>query len=124
MTGQGVRGVIDGRTVLLGNARLLASAQVDMSSVDKDVEALRLQGQTVMYLAAGAKVAGYVGVADAIKTSTAVAIAMLKASGVRIVMLTAAAVGKRLGQRCHGAEFRFCDWQRLAFADGQSVSSL
>ncbi|RTL28377.1 MAG: heavy metal translocating P-type ATPase [Burkholderiales bacterium] len=103
VTGQGVRGVIDGQTVLLGNARLLASEQVDTSSVDKDVEVLRLQGQTVMYLAAGSKLAGYVGVADAIKASTAEAIAMLKASGVRIVMLTgdnpvtAAAVGKLLG---------------------------
>ena len=103
VTGQGVRGVIDGQAVLLGNARLLASAQVDMSLVDKDVEALRVQGQTVMYLAVGSTLAGYVSVADAIKASTAEAIAMLKASGIRIVMLTgdnpvtAAAVGKLLG---------------------------
>ena len=103
VTGQGVRGGINGQTVLLGNARLLASAQIDTSSVDAAVEALRLQGQTVMYLAAGGTLAGYVGVADAIKDSTAEAIAMLKASGVRIVMLTgdnpvtAAAVGQLLG---------------------------
>jgi Cu2+-exporting ATPase len=56
-----------------------------------------------MYLAVGRRVAGYVGVADAIKASTADAIRLLKASGVRIVMLTgdnpvtAAAVAKILG---------------------------
>ena len=66
-------------------------------------DALRQQGQTVMYLCADGRLAGYVGVADAIKASTPEAIRQLVASGLRIVMLTgdnpvtAASVGKRLG---------------------------
>jgi Cu2+-exporting ATPase len=103
VTGQGVRGTIAGQDVRLGNARLLTDAQIDTTSVDAPVEALREQGQTVMYLAVGRRLAGYVGVTDAIKASTSEAIRLLKASGVRIVMLTgdnpvtAAAVGRRLG---------------------------
>jgi Cu2+-exporting ATPase len=64
---------------------------------------LRQQGQTVMYLSAGARLAGYVGVADAVKASTPEAIRQLRAAGLRIVMLTgdnpvtAAAVGRLLG---------------------------
>jgi Cu2+-exporting ATPase len=62
-----------------------------------------LQGQTVMYLAVGGRLAGYLGVADPIKATTPEAIELLRKSGIRIVMLTgdkpvtAAAVGKRLG---------------------------
>ena len=103
VTGQGVRGTIAGQDARLGNARLLAEARIDTKAVDAAVEALREQGQTVMYLAIGQRLAGYVGVADAIKASTPDAIRLLKASGVRIVMLTgdnpvtAAAVAKLLG---------------------------
>jgi Cu2+-exporting ATPase len=67
------------------------------------VEGLQAQGQTVMYLAVGGKLAGYLGVADPIKSTSAEAIELLRKSGIRIVMLTgdnpvtAAAVGKRLG---------------------------
>ena len=101
--GQGVRGSIAGEDVRFGNARLLEDARIDTSSVDGAAQALREQGQTVMYLAVEQRLAGYVGVADAIKDSTPEAIRLLKASGMRIVMLTgdnpvtAAAVGRRLG---------------------------
>ena len=101
--GQGVRGEVDGQQMRLGNAPLLAGAQVDASPFDGAANALREQGQTVMYLSAGTRLAGYLGVADAVKASTPEAIRQLKASGLRIVMLTgdslltAEAVGRRLG---------------------------
>ncbi len=103
VTGKGVRGTIGGQAVWLGNSALLADAAAGTSSVDAEVEALRGQGQTVMYLAVGDKLAGYVGVADPVKSSTPEAIRLLRGSGVRIVMLTgdnpvtAAAVGHKLG---------------------------
>ena len=103
VTGQGVRGAVGDQILLLGNERLMEGAQVDIAAVRQEVEALRQQGQTVMYLAAGSRLAGYVGVADAIKASTPEAVRLLKASGLRIVMLTgdnpvtAIAVGKQLG---------------------------
>jgi Cu2+-exporting ATPase len=103
VTGKGVRGTIGGQAALLGNSALLADAAVATSPVDAEVEALRGQGQTVMYLAVGNQLAGYVGVADPVKASTPEAIRLLRGSGVRIVMLTgdnpvtAAAVGRKLG---------------------------
>ena len=103
VTGKGVRGTVDGHAVLLGNDRLLDDAGVDASAVAPEVERLRKLGQTVMLLAVDGRLAGCVGVADPVKTSTPEAIAQLRASGVRIVMLTgdnpvtAAAVGRQLG---------------------------
>jgi len=102
VSGQGVRGTIAGQDMRLGNALLLAEAHVDTRVVDGATDALRQQGQTVMYLSAGARLAGYVSVADAVKASTPEAIRKLRASGLRIVMLTgdnpvtAAAVGRLL----------------------------
>jgi Cu2+-exporting ATPase len=103
VTGKGVRGTVEGRTALLGNAAMLADAGVDVRPVAQQVEQLQGRGQTVMHLAVDGVLAGLVGVADPIKTTTGEAIALLKASGVRIVMLTgdnavtAAAVGRQLG---------------------------
>jgi Cu2+-exporting ATPase len=103
VTGKGVRGTVDGHAVLLGNDRLLDDAGVDASAVAPEVERLRKLGQTVMLLAVDGRLAGFVGVADPVKASTPEAIAQLRASGVRIVMLTgdnpvtAAAVGRQLG---------------------------
>ena len=102
ITGKGVRGIIDGQVALLGNARLMQDAGVDVSRVADEVTELQAQGQTVMFVALGEHLIGYVGVADPIKATTAEAIRLLHASGIRIVMLTgdnpvtAAAVGKRL----------------------------
>jgi Cu2+-exporting ATPase len=103
LPGKGVHGVIDGRSVLLGNAALMAEHGVELAPIASAIEALQAQGQTVMVLAVAGKIAGYLGVADPIKTTTPEAIRMLRDSGIRIVMLTgdntvtAAAVGKQLG---------------------------
>ncbi len=86
--GKGVTGNIDGHMVSLGNARLMDDAAVDCSAVAVDSDKLREAGQTVMYLAIDGKLAGYVGVADPVKGTTPDAVRQLKASGIKIVMLT------------------------------------
>jgi P-type Cu2+ transporter len=102
VTGKGVRGIVEGRQVLLGNARMLEDDGVDVIPGASDVEQLQGQGQTVMFLAVDRRLAGLIGVADPVKASTPEAIRLLKAAGIHIVMLTgdnqatAAAVGKRL----------------------------
>ncbi|HXX84653.1 MAG TPA: heavy metal translocating P-type ATPase [Casimicrobiaceae bacterium] len=102
LAGKGVRGSIAGEAVLLGNARLMEEAGVDLSEAASMVQALQEQGQTVMYLAIGGRLAGYVGVADPVKPSAAEALRSLSESGIRVVMLTgdnaatAAAVAKQL----------------------------
>ncbi|AQH05129.1 copper-translocating P-type ATPase (plasmid) [Burkholderia sp. KK1] len=86
--GKGVTGRIDGHTMSLGNARLMADLDVDCASVGNETDRLREAGQTVMYVVIDGELAGYVGVADPVKGTTPEAVRQLKASGVRIVMLT------------------------------------
>lgn len=86
--GKGVTGKIDSHVVALGNTRLMEDAAVDYSAFAVDSDKLREAGQTVMYLAIDGKLAGYVGVADPVKETTPDAVRQLRASGIRIVMLT------------------------------------
>ncbi len=103
VTGQGVKGRVGGREVLLGSARLLETAGIDAGPLADKAEALRKRGETVVFLAAGGKLAGLVAVADPIKPSAQEAIEKLHALGLRIVMATgdnqttARAVAQELG---------------------------
>ncbi len=103
ITGQGVRGNIDGRAVALGNLRLLETLSIDPGELPAEAESGRAQGQTVMFVAIDGKSAGLIGVADPIKASTPQAIHDLHAEGVKVVMLTgdnyttAQAVAEKLG---------------------------
>jgi Cu+-exporting ATPase len=103
VTGQGVRGTVDGRITLLGNARLMESARIDIAPVAEFAEERRKNGETVMLLASDGKLAGFVAVADPIKPGAAEAIAKLHALGLKIVMATgdnattAKAVASQLG---------------------------
>jgi len=88
LTGKGVTGTVEGRRVSLGNRALMDDLGVDVGAMGEKAEALRTQGQTVMFVAIGQTIAGIVGVADPIKESTSDAIQALHRDGVRIVMLT------------------------------------
>ncbi len=103
LTGRGVAGTVDGQRVALGNRKLLDELSIPISGLEYQAEKLRRDGQTVMFVAVNDKPVGLVGVADPIKASTAEAIELLRASGVRVVMLTgdnrttAEAVARALG---------------------------
>ncbi len=88
ITGQGVIGSVEGHEVVLGNRKLLESLPVAVAPLQKNAEAGRLDGQTVMYVAIDGKAAGLLGVADPIKETTAEAIRDLHGEGVKVVMLT------------------------------------
>jgi len=81
----------------------MARANVDVSAVEADVDALRGDGQTVMFVAVDGLLAGFVGVADPIKASSAEAVRRLTDDGVKVIMLTgdsrttALAVAYKLG---------------------------
>ena len=100
LTGRGVTGLASGRRVALGNARLLEELGVDAGPLGKTAEALREEGQTVMFLAEDDAVAGILGVADPIKATTPRAIRELRASGLRVVMVTgdSAVTGRAVGR--------------------------
>ncbi len=101
--GQGITAGMSGQTVAFGNLKLMETIKADTATAAPKAEELRLKGQTVMFLASGTRVMALVGVADPVKESTPEALRLLRAEGVRIVMLTgdnrttAAAVAKDLG---------------------------
>ncbi len=103
LTGKGVTGTVEGRMVALGNAALLESLGIAAEALKTQAETCRAQGHTAMFVAVDGKAAGLVTVADPIKETTPEALRLLKASGLRIVMLTgdsrttALAVAKKLG---------------------------
>jgi P-type Cu+ transporter len=82
--------VVEGRTVAVGNAALLADLGLGESGAPLLARAddLRRNGETVMFAAVDGAAAGLVGVADRVKATTGEAIRDLHAEGLRIVMLT------------------------------------
>jgi Cu+-exporting ATPase len=87
VTGKGVRGVVDGKAVVLGNAAMLAELGLeDAGSGDADDR--RDRGETVMVVVVDGAIAGLVSVADPIKETTLPALRALHALGLRIVMAT------------------------------------
>jgi len=103
VTGKGVAGRVEGRTVVLGNHRLIQDLGVPIGDLAERADALRREGQTAMFVAVDGRIAGLVGVADPIKESTPEALRLLRESGVRVVMLTgdsratAETVARKLG---------------------------
>ena len=100
--GKGIQGVVNGAKVALGNIQMMRDAHVDFDVHLARADALRSDGQTVMFLAVDGRPAGLVGVSDPIKATTAEAVQALHRDGLRIVMLTgdsrvtAAAVAAKL----------------------------
>ena len=94
IAGHGVRAVIDGKTVLAGNAKLMNGENIVYTPSDAI--------GTVIYLACNGKYAGYIVIEDEVKADAPAAIRALKEVGVRkTVMLTgdADAVGKKVAQK-------------------------
>jgi Cu+-exporting ATPase len=102
-TGKGVQGIVDGRDVLIGNARFLSEAAIETGTLTSEADELRRDGATAIFVAVDKRVAGLVAISDPVKATTPTAIAALHESGIRIVMLTgdnrttAEAVARRLG---------------------------
>jgi len=103
ITGKGVRGLVDGKAVALGNSRLLEDMDVQVGALGQDADARRDRGETVMYLVLDSHVAGLISVADPIKETTEEALKSLHKEGLRVIMATgdnartAKAVAARLG---------------------------
>lgn len=113
-TGQGVEGNVDGKLVALGN-RLFLERDMGVPSkqlfeLNRQAEALRQEGETVVFVAVDAQPAGLIGVIDPIRTTTSEAVESLKREGLNIIMVTgdhrqtAEAVGRQLGLREMQAE--------------------
>jgi Cu+-exporting ATPase len=103
VTGKGVTGVVSGHAVAAGNAALFADLSIEIGDLAESANALRREGQTVLMVAVDGRASGLVGVADPLKSTSAVAIRDLRNSGIEVLMVTgdnattAAAVAGRLG---------------------------
>src|SRR5450755_2956020 len=103
LTGKGVVGVVGGHEVAVGNERLFEELGIDSVQWKAQAEAMRLDGETVVYVAVDGRAAGLLGIADPVKPEAADAIRDLQHEGLRVVMLTgdsettAAAVARKLG---------------------------
>ena len=103
ITGKGVAGRASGHEVVLGNVKLLEERGIDPGALAQEADALRRDGATVLYAAVDGRAAGLLAVSDPVKASAAEALRLLRAAGVRVVMLTgdsrvtAAAVARTLG---------------------------
>ena len=96
-------GVVEGQVVVSGSAKFLAENAIESASLSSAAESQRARAATVIFVGIGSKLAGFVAIADPIKSTTPQALGALKGAGVRVVMLTgdgrttAEAVGRELG---------------------------
>ncbi|KUO51996.1 MAG: ATPase P [Sphingomonadales bacterium BRH_c42] len=103
VTGKGVKGVVDGKSVALGNLKLVTDLGLEAAELTEKANSHRDQGETVMFVILDGAVAGLVSVADPVKETTPAALKALHGLGFRIIMATgdnertARAVAARLG---------------------------
>ncbi len=103
IAGQGVSATVDGKSVLIGNRKLMAAQNVTLGALDQSAADLAAQGKTAMFVSSSSQFLGVVAVADTIRDSARQAVQMLHAINVQTVMLTgdnaktAEAVAKQLG---------------------------
>ncbi len=103
IAGHGVEALIEGKSVLLGNHKLMGDHEIDISLLEIAAHELTLQAQTPMFMAVNNKAAGVISVADAIKPDAKDAIQRMRDSGLKVVLLTgdnpvtAEAVAKQVG---------------------------
>ncbi len=88
LTGLGLEAEVEGRTLLIGNARLLAERNVATEEWTETARRLSEEGKTPIYAAADGKMLGVLAVADPVKPSSAEAIRDLQRLGLSVAMLT------------------------------------
>lgn len=102
-TGRGALGTVEGKRIVLGNARFLAEQNIDTSSLAAAADELRREGATAIFVGIDGQAGGAITIADPVKPTTLEALDALRREGIRVVMLTgdnrttAEAVARRLG---------------------------
>ncbi|MFY9423134.1 MAG: heavy metal translocating P-type ATPase [Bacillota bacterium] len=86
--GEGVEATVEGKRVLVGNARLMSESSIDTSAANELLGKLEHEGKTVMIVAVDHEVAGLIAVADTVKGTSRPAIQALKHMGITVYMLT------------------------------------
>jgi Cu2+-exporting ATPase len=87
-SGMGLRGLLDGHAVLVGNAALMSEAGAEPALLTEAARRLASAGRSLVYVAEGVRLLGLIGITDAIRPSAREAIAELKVMGIRPVLLS------------------------------------
>jgi Cu+-exporting ATPase len=101
--GKGVMGMVEGRSLVIGNAKFLDSNAVSTEPLAEEADLLRRDGATVVFVGIDGTATGLIAIADPVKPTTPQALEALKADGIHVVMLTgdnrttAEAVARKLG---------------------------
>ena len=86
--GQGISGMVDGKSILAGNESLFRAQGISVESLSNEADELRSRGQTVVLVGIDRRPAGLVGIADPVKASTPAALSELSKDGIAVIMLT------------------------------------
>ncbi len=102
-SGKGVRGSVGGQDAVVGTSAFLREQGIDTAPLDSQAETVRREGGTAVFVGAGGRLIGLIGIADAVRPSSAATVAALRQAGLRVIMLTgdnsttAAAVARQVG---------------------------
>lgn len=88
ISGIGVRGIVTGKSLALGNVALMTQIGVSVEDLKSQAEALRAEGASVMILAVNGEMAGLLAVSDPIKASSLEALSILRSFDIRVIMAT------------------------------------
>ncbi len=101
--GKGIIGLVDGRSLVAGNARFLGEQGIQLGDLAERADHLRSEGATAIFLGIDGQAAGAIGIADPVKQTTPAALLALTQAGIHVIMLTgdnrvtAEAIARRLG---------------------------
>ena len=101
--GHGIKVDIEGKTIFLGNLKLMSENSIEVGQLEKESDRLADEGKTPMYIAIDNNLEGIVAVADTVKPSSKEAIENLHNMGIKVAMITgdnkktADAIAKQVG---------------------------
>lgn len=101
--GHGIRALIDGREVLVGTRKLMTEENINISSIEEDMQQFEYDGKTAMIVAVDGELRGIVAVLDTVKSTAKQAVEEMQKEGIEVIMLTgdntrtAEAIGREVG---------------------------
>ncbi len=101
--GHGIEVKIEGKTIFVGNRKLMNEKSIGMEVLSKDSDKLASEGKTPMYVSIDGVLRGIIAVADTVKPSSRNAIEALHNMGIKVAMITgdnkktADAIAKQVG---------------------------
>ncbi|MBB6182525.1 heavy metal translocating P-type ATPase [Pseudorhizobium flavum] len=109
--GKGARAEVGGRTVFIGNRRLMDEERIDLAGLAAEADRLKGAGRTVVHVAENGVPAGLIAIADAPRPSASRTLKALRERGVQVAMLTGdnAGTAKRIAEELGGIDIVLAD---------------